>query len=136
MLGKEYKTIDMRKQGAENRLLKLYDQGWHNTDKDLGWDFKELYREVEKKVYISMIDKFMSGWGYAEGKLNRLVFECDTHEESMIVLNNALSRSDMRNVNYHTEKPYFNNKTNFVQYKNKDMYPNWYVKNYFGGGME
>ena len=28
-----------------------------------------------KKLYVTMTDKFMSGWGLADNKINKLVFE-------------------------------------------------------------
>ena len=28
-------------------------------------------------VYVTMTDKFMSGWGMAKGKTNKLVIECE-----------------------------------------------------------
>lgn len=35
--------------------------------------------------YVSMTDKFMSGWGMAEGKLNKLVISCNTAEEANMI---------------------------------------------------
>jgi len=32
--------------------------------------------------YVTMTDKFMSGWGQAHGKINKMVVECDTYEEA------------------------------------------------------
>ena len=35
--------------------------------------------------YVTMIDNFMSGWGMAKGKTNRLVITCETMTEAMTV---------------------------------------------------
>lgn len=82
-------------------------------------------------VYVTMTDKFMSGWGYAQGKLNKLVFLCDTMEEALIVEDNARSRSDQKNINICMNKPYYNSNRYYVQYKDKNIYPSWYEKGYF-----
>ena len=31
----------------------------------------------KQKVFVSMNDKFLSGWGPAKNKINKLVIECD-----------------------------------------------------------
>jgi len=95
-------------------------------------NFKEGGEKMKnKKFYVSMTDKFLSGWGMAEGKTNKLIFICDTLEEAYIVEDNALQRSDMKYVNVCFTKPYYNSKTNYVQYKTKEIYPSWYEKDYF-----
>jgi len=33
-------------------------------------------------LYVTMTDKFMSGWGMAEGKTNKLVLECKNLHEA------------------------------------------------------
>ena len=45
--------------------------------------------------YVTMTDKFMSGWGMAQGKINKLVLECETYEDAETVYNNACNRSEM-----------------------------------------
>lgn len=81
--------------------------------------------------YVTMTDKFMSNWGMAKGKINKLIFECETYDEAVIVLNNAISRTDMKYVNIVNKKPYYSPKINCVQVKTKDEYPCWYKENYF-----
>jgi hypothetical protein len=46
--------------------------------------------------YVTMTDKFMSGWGEAQGKNNKLVISCDTYEEAQIVEENARRRKEMK----------------------------------------
>ena len=83
------------------------------------------------KYYVTMNDKFLSGWGCSQGKINTLIFECDSMEEANIVYDNAKARGDMIYVNICTRKPYKNSKTHYVQWKNKEEYPSWYIKDYF-----
>ena len=73
-----------------------------------------------------MTDKFMSGWGMADKKNNKLVFICDSYSEAITVENYAKTRSEMKYINICSTKPYYNAKYNFVQYKDKTNYPSWY----------
>jgi len=57
--------------------------------------------------YVTMTDKFMSGWGRAHGKINKMVVECDTYEEAAQIERAARRRSEMRRVNIRTSKPYY-----------------------------
>lgn len=82
-------------------------------------------------LYVTMTDKFMSRWGRAEGKINKLIFECETHAEANIVYNNALNRTDQAYVNICCNKPYYNARRYYAQYIDKSIYPNWYKLGYF-----
>jgi len=53
---------------------------------------------MAKKYYVVMTDKFLSGWGLAEGKTNKLVIVCDTHKEASTIERNASKRDEMKNV--------------------------------------
>lgn len=57
------------------------------------------------KFYVTMTDKFMSGWGMAKGKTNKLIIECDTYEQAETISRNASKRSEMRYVNICSRKP-------------------------------
>lgn len=57
------------------------------------------------KYYVSMTDKFMSGWGAAKNVTNKLVIICDSIEQAETVERNALKRSEMRYVNLCLNKP-------------------------------
>ena len=83
------------------------------------------------KYWVTMTDKFMSNWGRSENKINKLVFECENFNEAKIVSENAENRSDQKNINICSNKPYYNNKRYFTQIKNKEIYPSWYEKDYF-----
>jgi len=89
--------------------------------------------EEKNKVYVTMTDKFLSGWGMAEGKTNKLIFICDSYEEANIVKNNAENRNDMKYINICIKTPYYSPRSYYVQIKTKLDYPNFYKKGYFGG---
>lgn len=88
---------------------------------------------VMKTYYVTMIDKFMSGWGCAKGKINRLVIECRDLEDAKIVEENAKNRKEMRRVNivYRDRPPCYPKATNFVSFKPLGEYPTWHEKGAF-----
>lgn len=73
-----------------------------------------------KKWYVTMTDKFLSGWGIAKNKTNKLVIECDTYEQAEIIEKNAKKRNEMRYINITSKKPYFDKKKFVVSEKNFD----------------
>ena len=50
------------------------------------------------RYYVRMTDKFMSGWGAAEGKINVLVVECDTWAQAAAIEKAAHDRREMRRI--------------------------------------
>ena len=54
---------------------------------------------VKTKYYVTMTDKFMSGWGQAKGKINKYVVECDTYDQADRVERNAKRRDEMKYIN-------------------------------------
>lgn len=85
----------------------------------------------QQKYYVTMTDKFMSGWGMADNKTNKLVIECDSYEEAEIVYNNAINKSEMKYVNLNMTKPYYNQDNYEVSRHDKSDYPHWFKPNYF-----
>ena len=85
----------------------------------------------EKKWYIVCNDTFMSSWGMAKGKINKLVFGCDTPDEAENVCNNATKRDDMSYVACHIKLPYYSKNKYYLQYKDKESYPAWFEPNSF-----
>lgn len=83
------------------------------------------------RYYVTMTDKFLGGWGRAEGKIAKFVYVCDSLEEAGIIEQNAKDRHDQKNINVVIKKPYYNKERYLVQYKTKEVDPKWYVKNYF-----
>lgn len=57
--------------------------------------------------YVTMTDKFFSGWGLASGKINKMVVECDTYSEAAQIARAARERSEMRRVNIRQTRPYY-----------------------------
>jgi hypothetical protein len=81
--------------------------------------------------YVTMTDQFMSGWGGAEGRKSKLVFECADRMEAEIVAENARLRSEMKYINITTTKPHYSVKTAHTSWNTKEDAPNWYVYRYF-----
>lgn len=88
-------------------------------------------KQTERKWYVSMTDKFLSGWGGAENKIAKYVVECDSYQEAEIVADNANARSDQKNVNICYNKPYYNSRSYRVKYQDKKELPSWFVAGYF-----
>lgn len=78
------------------------------------------------KFYVTMTDSFMSGWGKAEGKTNKLVLECDSLREANIVATYADQRNEMKRVSVRKTKPKYNESNYYTQYKTKEDMPLWY----------
>ena len=78
--------------------------------------------------YVTMTDKFLSGWGEAGNKLNKLVFKCKDYEEACIVEQNAQDRTDQKNVNICSTRPHYNKDRYYTQVKTIEDYPTWYQK--------
>ena len=55
--------------------------------------------------YVTMIDRFMSGWGVAAGKINRMVVECQTAAQAAQIARVARTRREMRRVNVCLNRP-------------------------------
>lgn len=55
--------------------------------------------------YVTMTDKFMSGWGMAQGKTNKLIVVCDTWQDAETIQRNAEKRSEMKYINVTDRKP-------------------------------
>ena len=78
-----------------------------------------------------MTDKHMSGWGDAKGKINKLIFVCDSEEEAEIVKDNAVHHGSMKNVNVVYKKPTYNSEKYLAQVKDKKSSPRWYTSGHF-----
>lgn len=74
--------------------------------------------KIETKPYYTvMTDKGMSGWGRAEGKINKLVIGCDTLKEAKHKENIAKLRSEMKYINIRTTKPSYSSWRYVVSYE-------------------
>lgn len=77
-------------------------------------------RPIPKKAYyVVMTDEFMSGWGAAKGKTNKLVIGCDSWSRAKELEKKAKDRSEMKYVNIRVTKPYYNKKYYLTSYRNE-----------------
>ena len=76
--------------------------------------------------YVLVTDTFMSGWGHATGKINRLIFPCDSKDEAEDVAEYARSRTDTSRVFVTTNKPRVDRPGYFWQLMTPDNAPAWY----------
>ena len=67
--------------------------------------------------YVTMTDKFFSGWGKAEGKTNKLIITCSNYDQASQLAEHALNRSEMKYVNISTSKPYYRKASVFSSWK-------------------
>ncbi|QVW28899.1 hypothetical protein [Bacillus phage SWEP1] len=86
---------------------------------------------MTNNFYVTMTDTFMSGWGEAEGKTNKLVLVCDSYEQAEIVEENAKNRGDMKYVSIASTKPHYNPSKYHVQFKTIDDMASWYKEGHF-----
>lgn len=63
----------------------------------------------KKKYYVVMTDKFMSGWGMAEGMTNKFIIGCDDLERAGYLFEAARRRPEMKYVNFTVKKPRYGN---------------------------
>ena len=57
--------------------------------------------------YVTATDKFMSGWGLAENKINKVVVVCNSIGEAEEVEEALHRRSEMKYINIRYSKPYY-----------------------------
>ena len=55
--------------------------------------------------YVLSTDTFMSGWGPARGRKNRLILPCESEDEAEDVADYARSRTDTAHVRITRQKP-------------------------------
>lgn len=79
-------------------------------------DYVEQREIPDKPYYVTMTDKFMSGWGRAKGKINKFVIGCDTLKQAETIERNAHDRDEMIYVNICYNKPRYNRRY-LVSYK-------------------
>ena len=74
----------------------------------------------ESKIYVSMTDKFLSGWGRATNKTNKFIIICDTMEQAETIERNAQKRSEMKYINICLTKPRYNQNRYELSYRTFD----------------
>lgn len=82
-----------------------------------------------RKYYVCATDKFMSGWGKAENKINKVVIECDSYSEAVKMQEKLEKREEMRYININSRKPYYNKESHYTSYVTKadELQSGWYV---------
>lgn len=58
--------------------------------------------------YVTMTDSFMSGWGKAEGRINKFVVVCDNYSQAEEIEQKAGRRHEMKYVRISMRKPCYN----------------------------
>ncbi len=67
--------------------------------------------------YVTMTDRFLSGWGRAEGKINKFVVTCRTYAQAETVERNAHKREEMKYINITSRKPSYNSSRYLVSWR-------------------
>ena len=62
-------------------------------------------KQNNMNYYVTMTDKFMSGWGMADGKTNKLIIVCDNYQDAETIFRNAKKRDEMKYVSICANKP-------------------------------
>lgn len=75
---------------------------------------------MSEKYYVSMTDKFLSGWGSSRGKTSKLVIVCNTRQQAEKAMDRARTREEMKYINLHFEKPYYPPSRYDVEFENID----------------
>ena len=83
--------------------------------------------------YVTMTDKVLSGWGKSKGKINKVVFECESYEEASIVYENSRERKEMIRACIRESRPWYSSARYFVSWKNKETSAAWYSRNWLRG---
>ena len=80
------------------------------------------------KFWVSMTDKFLSGWGMAENKISKHIYECESYEIAEIVEQNAKNRGDQKYISICINCPRYDSKRYLVRYHTIADSANWYKK--------
>lgn len=75
----------------------------------------------------------MSGWGKAQGLINKLIISCNTYDEALIVTQNAKNRNEMKYINIRNTKPYYSSERYYVSRHGREEndYSSWFKAGYF-----
>ena len=77
-------------------------------------------------VYVTMTDKFMSGWGMAEGKINKLVIECENNAQAAKIAHCANNFPEMKYVNVRYTRPSYNSCKYLTSWKKYRDMTGWF----------
>lgn len=83
----------------------------------------------EAPYYVLANDRFLSGWGAAEGKTSVVILPCADYSEAQRVEEHALfQRSDMNRVRVLDHKPRLNHRTHIYHLLDRDTAKSWYPR--------
>ena len=57
------------------------------------------------QYYVSMTDRFMSGWGLAKDRINKFIVICDNFEQAETIERLAKERPEMKCINICNHRP-------------------------------
>jgi hypothetical protein len=60
---------------------------------------------ISDTYYVTMTDKFFTGWGEAEGRIAKLIVICDTLSQAEGIFRAAHDRKEMKAIHYTGRKP-------------------------------
>jgi len=83
--------------------------------------------------YVTCTDTFLSGWGEAKNKTNRLILPCANFFEARIVEQNANNRTDQKNVRICSTKPRLRPTGYLYQVMDREEASRWYKMGGFSG---
>ena len=97
----------------------------HNNKKGID---QSIFDSEGKKIpnapyYVTLTDKFMSNWGMAEGKKNKLVIPTKDLEEAELVKQEAEKRSEWNGFEIKNITPHYNHEKYYVQVKTREDMP-------------
>ena len=76
-------------------------------------------------VYVTMTNKFMSGWGMAKGKIYKLVIECENSVQAEKIAYCANSYPEMKYINIRYSKPNYNSNKYLTSWKVYSQMTGW-----------
>ena len=62
---------------------------------------------TDNKLYVTMTNKYMSGWGTAENKIKKYVIECDNTDQAEQIQRRTQKWPEMECINININKPYY-----------------------------
>ena len=76
------------------------------------------------QYYVSMTDRFMSGWGLAKDRINKFIVICDNFEQAETIERLAKERPEMKYNNISSNKPNLPKQKSLLSFRNFDEI-NW-----------
>jgi hypothetical protein len=118
--------VFIRRRRSENEVTLIEN---HEATDDYDADCEKLRKaapalvaSMEKKLlYVTMTDKFMSGWGHATGKIVKYIVACDTIGQVDQIMKAARARSEMMRIKSHNKKPVYPPRTHVTIERHYDQ---------------